>query len=496
MASYFEKKLIDLLPAIYRDKDETGDLRDFLKLPASSLDELKELIARLPHIFDVDHCDFSYLPLLGELVGHAFDPLADIPKQRGQIREAIEVYRRKATIPALSRSLTDLGWQGEIEETFRTALRLNRRATVSRAKLPGQIYSLGVYRIESDNLVQGVRDELPFHHPAGTRAFFRQWLYTLLSMETIFDATIKQVVERVCLGHLHESFVVSHNSLNTDFHLTRKNKSWGGWHITNSTTLMQDVEQAGTCITRWLGRVPQMRLNITSLGQKRLSDLHIDSRKFGLCCEIATRAPVAGTAVKLAGQELNQARLSAAKSSCQIRFRQHDLYLESVQEAAEIQADGRSLTYADRLRMSQAFTANHSALGQTRLGRANIIKPFFLVSYAESHWSEVQEAFDLVDRWRSREPGFGLNSKPLNSTLTDANLTDARASFEIRVNTGFPCQHRVEPLSLGQARLNHTGLHLSMDRTRPMRIGFMPLNGAGLRQSNPDIRWRIHSPNL
>src|SRR5690606_40021748 len=45
----------------------------------------------------------------------------------------------------------------------------------------------------------------------------------------------------VCLGHLHETFVVNHNALNTDFHLTRKNKTWGWWRITDGTTLMQDI---------------------------------------------------------------------------------------------------------------------------------------------------------------------------------------------------------------------------------------------------------------
>jgi phage tail-like protein len=496
MADGFEKRLLDLLPPLYLEQDKTGDLQTFLKLPAASLDELKDLIDRFPAIFDVDRCDLSYLPLLGELVGYAYDPLADIPSQRRQIREAIEVYRRKATIPAIGRSLTDLGWQGEIEETFHSALRLNRRAKVSNAKLPGLIYSLGVYRVESDNLIQGIRQELPFHHPAGTRTFFRQWLYTLLSMESFFETTIKQVVERVCLGHLHETFVVNHNQLNTDFHLTRKNKNWGGWRVTNSTTLLQDIEQAGSCISRWLGRKDGMRLNNVSLGQKRLPGLHIDSRKFALCCEISTEPPVLHPVHRLAGQELNRTRLNKVKSSCRIKFRQQDLYSEASQELAIPQADGRGITYAERLRMSQAFTANHSRLGQVKIPKVKTIKPFFLVTYAEAQWSEVRESYDLVNRWRGRQPGFGLNGKSLNTALTNSQITDARASFEIKIDTGFPRRHRVEPLNLGKAKLNHTGLRLSMDRTRPMRLGFMPLNGAGLRLSQSDIRWRIKPVNL
>ena len=53
MSSYFEKKLIDLLPPLYREQDESGDLDAFLKVPAASLDEIKVLAERFPEIFDV-----------------------------------------------------------------------------------------------------------------------------------------------------------------------------------------------------------------------------------------------------------------------------------------------------------------------------------------------------------------------------------------------------------------------------------------------------------
>lgn len=70
MLAYFEKKLIDLLPDLYRKSDEIGDLETFLKIPAATLDELKLLIDRFPEIFDVDRCEDRFLPLLSEIVGH------------------------------------------------------------------------------------------------------------------------------------------------------------------------------------------------------------------------------------------------------------------------------------------------------------------------------------------------------------------------------------------------------------------------------------------
>ena len=97
-----------------------------------------------------------------------------------------------------------------------------------------------------------------------------------------------------------------------------------------------------------------------------------------------------------------------------------------------------------------------------------------------------------MDRWRARRPGFSLNGRRLNGTeLTDAHVTEARASFELVVDTGAPRRRRIETLLLNRRRLNHTGLRLSVDRTRPMRLGMMPLNAAGFRASRPCLRWRF-----
>jgi phage tail-like protein len=143
MSSYFESKLFELLPPLYRIEDETGDLAAFLKVPAVSLDELKELIERFPEIFDVDRCEPRYLPYLAHMAGRPYDGTIATETQRNIIKEAVPLYRRKATIPAIRRSLVDLGpacaaptdnealdtgtcgaagrWEGMIEETYRTS---------------------------------------------------------------------------------------------------------------------------------------------------------------------------------------------------------------------------------------------------------------------------------------------------------------------------------------------------------------------------------------
>jgi hypothetical protein len=46
-------------------------------------------------------------------------------------------------------------------------------------------------------------------------------------------------------------------------------------------------------------------------------------------------------------------------------------------------------------------------------------------------------------------------------------------------------------MKLGASPLNTTGLRLSVDRTRPLRVSRMRLNQAGCRWSRPSYRWII-----
>ncbi len=331
MAPYFEKKLIELLPPLYRERDESGDLEAFLRIPATALDELKEHIDRFGDLFDVDRCDSRFLPLLGEVVGHRFNPQADAETQRRGIREAVEIYRRKGTLPAISRALADHGWSGRIEETFRQALRLNRRSVLSRSKLPGSIYSLGAYRVASDTVTPGLRDRLGFHHPAGTRVFFLQWLALLMSVESEVEVFSKERVRRIGLGHLHETFVVGNNALNGSHRLTRTEKTWGLWWVTSGATLLHEVERAGVSIRRWHGRKPRFRLNGSALNDEQLPNAWVSQRKLALCCVVETRPrPIpAPTFIRLTGQDLNRARLNRSAPACRVGFRQKDDYAEA-----------------------------------------------------------------------------------------------------------------------------------------------------------------------
>ena len=500
MARSFETRLLDLLPPLYRLRDESGDLAAFLRVPGASLDELKELIDRFPLLFDVDRCEERWLPLLAQLVGLPFDPRRCSAENRQRIKEAVPLYRRKGTIPAIRRSLTDLGWQGQVEETYRGALRLNRRARLDSSRLPGRIYSLGVWRVVTELDVPGVRGALPFHHPAGTRVFFLQRLAEALSLENEFSAPLLGLVRRVALGLLDESFRIGRDSLGSCFHLTRKRKTWGVMELTTGVTLDPEIDRADVCLERWHGRGDRMRLNTKRLGEKRLQNVWVSERKFAGCCKIETRKrpPVPPVFMRLAGQNLNVARLGFSEVACRIRFRQKDFYSDLTMADPSVPGERQEVRYDSQAQIRSWFELSRSRLGsRAALGAKARGRILQLVCTAHAMWSEVTEVYDIVDRWRRRGTAFQLNQTTMGRRrLTDASLTEERASFELTVNTGFPRRRGAEPLRLGCRRLNHAGLRLSVQRAHPLRLGQMALNQSGPRLAQPELRWRIRQKDL
>jgi len=324
--AYFEDKLLDLLPPIYRDRDENSDLCAFLAIPAATLDEVKSLIDALPNIWNVDACDPRFLPLLSAAVGYGFDPTRDPDVQRREIHEIVEQYRRKGSIPAIRRALINVGWQGEIEETFRSALRLNKRSVIARSKLPGELYSLGVYRIKSRNIVPVIRQTLAPQHPAGTRVFFLQWLLSQESMEDDLTAAVRRTVALHSTGRIHDVFVVGRRLLNSDYRLTKKQTTWSCWQITHQSTLTQGYESAGVIINRWHGRSLGHKLNVFVLSTDRLSGVELSERRLQLECDVQTTEPGPKPAIlRLVRQHLNRSKLARSTRSCRFVFRQKDM---------------------------------------------------------------------------------------------------------------------------------------------------------------------------
>lgn len=332
--AYFEKKLWELLPSIYRERDETGDLATFLKVPAPTLDEIKDLADRFPKIFDVDGCEPRFLPLLAAIVGHSFDPTAEVSRERRAIREAVERYRRKATIPAIRRTLAPLGWKGEIEETFREALRLGQRSRLNQQRLPGLVYGFGVWRIRStDSLGLGpaVRAALPFHHPAGTRVFYLDLVTGWNEAGADTEAAVRAFVRKTVYGDMRRVFVLNLSRLNAGDRLTLWGRTGTFLEAFVGVTVLHRAERAATCVSRWEARRRGFRTNQSRLGD-RLVNLWISENRFTGCCEIDTGAtpPRTTPVIRFTGQRLGQARLNRSTRSCGYRFRQRDL-IDSVE---------------------------------------------------------------------------------------------------------------------------------------------------------------------
>ncbi len=338
MSGYFADKLPDLLPPIYRERDTAGDLRAFLTIPAETLDEIKSLIDRLPDIWNVDTCDPRFLPLVSAIVGYSFDPTRDPDTQRREIAEIVEQYRRKGSIPAIGHSLINVGWEGEIDETFRSALRLNKRSCTNASKLPGRIYSLGVYRIICENITSGLRDALREHSPAGTKVFYIQWMRSDESMPTDGFGSIGRIVTLPSDVRPREAFVVGHDHLNSKRPLNLRRSSWSYWRITEQVTVRQDFVSAGMLINRWHGRTTRGKLNSISLNTARLLGVEIDERRLSMTCPVAVDPSelIAPPYVRLTRQHLNRSKLALGRRLCQVRFKRKDYYTlaEPVLEAA------------------------------------------------------------------------------------------------------------------------------------------------------------------
>lgn len=326
MASYFADRLLDLLPPIYQERDTTGDLRAFLAVPAEALDELKDLIDRLPDAFDIDRCDARFVPLLGALVGYRFDATQDPEAQRREIREIVLSYQRKGTIPDIRQALANAGWHGEIEETFPKALRLNKRSRTNAAKLPGHIYSLGVYRLVCDEIVAGLREALAEHHPAGTKVFFTQWLRSQQTVASDPGANVGRVVTLPSDVRPRDAYIVGRTALNSRRPLSWRQNNWSLWQRTDQATVQQGIDQAAVLISRWHARSLKGRLNAFALNTGRTQKVDLSERRLAFTCPIAVEPSdvTAQLLLRVTNGHLNRSKLARATRQCRVIFREKD----------------------------------------------------------------------------------------------------------------------------------------------------------------------------
>lgn len=365
MQRTFEKRLIDLLPPVYREQDTTGDLAAFLALPAAALDDLKDLADRFPEIFDVDRCEERFLPFLAALVGWPWEPTQDAARQRRQIREAVEFYRRKGTIPAIRRSLVDIGWEGWIEETFRSAFRLNRRARLNTKKLPGEIYSYGVYRIHSTEQPPDLWVGLRPHHPAGMRVFFLRLLQLAGALDGTLEGYANTLVRMVSLGRLHEAFVLNRSQLNGHDPLTGRERAPVLMIASQMVFARQGFERAQTCVRSWHARTPCLRLNRSRLNRERLANVWVSELISAWCCCVSVEGTpsIPPPVIVLNHPRLNRARLNRTGNCCGVHHRQRDFVTVDDAPLSEALQTADGLALVSHARLDPRLTLGRSLLG-------------------------------------------------------------------------------------------------------------------------------------
>lgn len=164
----FAERMLALLPEMYAESDTSGDLKAFLSVIGPTLDGMKERIDGIPDLLSSNDCPPDFLPYLAALVGAEYDPTSSPAPQRQRIQEALERYRRRGTTAGLSHELQQLGWNGEIVETFRLIMRLNYRSELNHQKLPGRTYNHGIYGITEPLASDEFVNTAIRHQPAGT----------------------------------------------------------------------------------------------------------------------------------------------------------------------------------------------------------------------------------------------------------------------------------------------------------------------------------------
>ncbi len=121
--------LLKYLPAEFEVQDVSEDLKQFLHVVAISMDEFYCFIEDFTTIFDPDLCPEAYLPYLAKLINYplntrGMDSLvpaikeAAILRSRRQLRQAVEVYKRKGLKEAFQILFYGLGYYIELVELW------------------------------------------------------------------------------------------------------------------------------------------------------------------------------------------------------------------------------------------------------------------------------------------------------------------------------------------------------------------------------------------
>jgi hypothetical protein len=175
----FADLLYGLLPAIYHRYDTVlpdqvldpaevqamdpadrarGQLRRFLELPGSQLDQLYSAVRSLLGLHDLDLVDGRLVPLLAHWIGWRTDNRLGLDRQRAEVRNAPALYHTIETLAAVEATVTRItGWGSRSKEFVDNVFVANRpeRLTLWLARRTGQTWSFGNDPLSLDDAYAG-----------------------------------------------------------------------------------------------------------------------------------------------------------------------------------------------------------------------------------------------------------------------------------------------------------------------------------------------------
>lgn len=133
-----------LLPGIYHrydtvlsekvaDQDrEKGELRRFLDVPGSLLDQFHSFAKAILDVYNLDRVDGRLLPLLAQWIGWKTDFSQEIASQRNEIRNAPALYKKIGLIPTVEATVKRMsGWESSTKEFVHNVFLSNRPARLN-----------------------------------------------------------------------------------------------------------------------------------------------------------------------------------------------------------------------------------------------------------------------------------------------------------------------------------------------------------------------------
>lgn len=138
----FAGQMYELLPAIYHRYDtvlpkpgpgmpeedqQRGQLRRFLDLPGTQLDQFYSFARAMLDLYSLDRVDGRLLPLLAEWIGWKTDSNRGIDVQRNEIRNALAIYETMGLIPTVEATVKRIsGWDSKTKEFVHNVFLSNR----------------------------------------------------------------------------------------------------------------------------------------------------------------------------------------------------------------------------------------------------------------------------------------------------------------------------------------------------------------------------------